>query len=74
MWDGLIRAKSLIFQKKSVVFFHPQTLAKTTEGKARTVRHKLAVNFERNNYQAHYKELVVETYALYQRDTFFLSE
>lgn len=50
------------------MFFHPQTLEKTTEGKARTARYKLADNFERNNYQAQYKELVVETYALYQRD------
>lgn len=50
------------------MFFHPQTFEKTTEGKARTVRYKLADNFERNNYQAQYKELVVETYALYQRD------
>lgn len=68
MWDGLIRAKSLILQKKkSVVFFYPQTFEKTTEGKARTVRYKLADDFERNNYQAEYKELGVETYALYQR-------
>lgn len=69
MWDGLIRAKLLILQKKICgVFFHPQTFEKTTEGKARTVRYKLADDSERNNYPAHYKELVVETYALYQRD------
>ena len=66
MWDGLIRAKSLILNKKSVGFFIPQTTEKTPEGKARTVRYKLAAHFERNNYQAWYKELVVETYALYQ--------
>lgn len=49
------------------MFFHPQTFEKTTEGKARAVRHKLADDFERNNYRAQNKESVVETYAPYQR-------
>lgn len=68
MWDTLIRAKLLILQKKDLLFLHPQIFEKTTEGKVITARYKLADNFERNNYQALYKELVVETYALYPRD------
>lgn len=59
MWDGLIGAKSLIYPplKKKKKKKRYQTFEQTTEGKARTVRCKLAVNFERNNYQAHYKRV-----------------